>query len=96
MYLGLDIGTSSVKAVLVDDSQTVIDQATAPLSVSRLKPLWSEQDPQEWWRSTNQAVLKLDERVRSSVKAYRFIRTNAWSDLSGFERSSYKACYFME
>ena len=69
MYLGLDIGTSSVKAVLVDDSQTVIDQATAPLSVSRLKPLWSEQDPQEWWRSTNQAVLKLDERVRSSVKA---------------------------
>ena len=69
MYLGLDIGTSSVKAVLVDDSQTVIDQATAPLSVSRLKPLWSEQDPQDWWRSTNQAVLKLDERCRSSVKA---------------------------
>ena len=69
MYLGLDIGTSSVKAVLVDDSQTVIDQATATLSVSRPKPLWSEQDPQDWWRATNQAVLKLDRRCRSSVKA---------------------------
>ena len=69
MYLGLDIGTSSVKAVLVDDSQTVIDQATATLSLSRPKPLWSEQDPQDWWRATNKAVLKLDRRCRSSVKA---------------------------
>jgi len=69
MYLGLDIGTSGVKAVLVDDSQTVIDKATATLSVSRPKPLWSEQDPQDWWRATNQAVLKLDRRCRSSVKA---------------------------
>ena len=69
MYLGLDIGTSGVKAVLVDDSQTVIDQATATLSVSRPKPLWSEQDPKDWWRATNQAVLKLDRRFRSSVKA---------------------------
>jgi len=39
MYLGLDIGTSGVKAVLVDESQTVIDQATGPLSISRPKPL---------------------------------------------------------
>ena len=69
MYLGLDIGTSGVKAVLVDDSQTVIDQATATLSLSRPKPLWSEQDPQDWWRATNKAVLKLDRRCRSSVKA---------------------------
>ena len=69
MYLGLDIGTSSVKAVLVDDSQTVIDQATATLSLSRPKPLWSEQDPQDWWRATNKAVLKLDRCCRSSVKA---------------------------
>ena len=69
MYLGLDIGTSGVKAVLVDESQTVIDQATGPLSISRPKPLWSEQDPRDWWRATNQAVLKLDRRFRSSVKA---------------------------
>jgi xylulokinase len=69
MYLGIDIGTSGVKAVLVDDAQTVIDQASAPLSVSRPKPLWSEQDPQDWWRATCEAVLKLDSRARRSVKA---------------------------
>jgi len=42
MYLGLDIGTSGVKAVLVDDAQHVVDQASAPLSVSRPKPLCVE------------------------------------------------------
>ncbi len=69
MYLGLDIGTSGVKAVLVDDAQVVIDQATASLSVSRPRPLWSEQDPADWWRATNEAVLKLDSRARHAVKA---------------------------
>jgi len=69
MYLGLDIGTSGVKAVLVDDAQHVVDQASAPLSVSRPKPLWSEQDPADWWRAVNEAVTKLDSRARRAVKA---------------------------
>jgi len=69
VYLGIDIGTSGVKAVLVDEAQSVIDQASAPLSVSRPKPLWSEQDPSEWWRATQEAVLKLDSRARRAVKA---------------------------
>ena len=41
MYLGIDIGTSSVKAVIVDDKDTVVEQATAPLNVSRPNPGWS-------------------------------------------------------
>lgn len=48
-YLGLDIGTSSVKGVLIDDAQVERAEASAPLSVSRLQPLWSEQDPAHWW-----------------------------------------------
>jgi xylulokinase len=69
MYLGLDIGTSGVKAVIVDDAQSVIAQASAPLSVSRPRPLWSEQDPAAWWRATDEAVRKLDSRARRAVKA---------------------------
>ena len=69
MYLGIDIGTSGVKAVLVDAAQSVVDQATAPLSVSRPKPLWSEQDPADWWRATQEAVCKLDSRARRAVRA---------------------------
>lgn len=69
MYLGLDIGTSGVKAVLVDEAQTVVDQASAALSVSRPHPLWSEQDPADWWRATDDAVKKLDSQARRAVKA---------------------------
>ena len=45
MYLGIDIGTTSVKTVLVDETQAVRGTATAPLAVCRPQPGWSEQDP---------------------------------------------------
>ncbi len=49
MYLGLDLGTSSLKAVLVDDAERILGTASAPLGVDRPRPGWSEQDPQAWW-----------------------------------------------
>jgi xylulokinase len=58
-YLGIDLGTSAVKAILVDDGQNLVAQASASLEVSRPFPLWSEQDPEEWWKAANQAVLAL-------------------------------------
>ncbi len=69
MYLGIDIGTSGVKAVLVDDSGAVIEQASAPLTVSRPHALWSEQDPADWWAATNKAVSDLGLQRRHAVKA---------------------------
>lgn len=59
MYLGIDLGTSGVKIVIIDDKQNVITQASAPLSVSRSYPLWSEQNPEDWWQATNQAIQKI-------------------------------------
>ena len=49
MYLGIDIGTSSVKAVLMDRDQRILGSRTAGLEVSRPHPGWSEQDPATWW-----------------------------------------------
>jgi xylulokinase len=69
MYLGIDIGTSSVKAILMDESGTVIEQAASALSVSRPHALWSEQDPTDWWAATNSAVSDLDLQRRHTVKA---------------------------
>ena len=48
MYLGLDIGTSGVKAILLDGGFREIGAAHAALTVSRPKPGWSEQDPDSW------------------------------------------------
>ena len=69
MYLGIDIGTSSVKAVIADANQTVVAQASAPLTVSRPQPLFSEQDPDSWWMATKEAIQALPEKLRSGVKA---------------------------
>jgi xylulokinase len=65
MYIGLDIGTSGVKAVLVDESQEILASASAPLSVQRPRPLWSEQDPDAWW----QAVAAVMAALRSDRPA---------------------------
>lgn len=69
MYLGIDIGTSSVKAVIVDDADAVVEQASAPLGVSRPQPGWSEQDPTDWWTATNAAVKALSAKARRGVHA---------------------------
>ena len=69
MYLGIDIGTSGVKAVITDDAQAVVAQGHAPLTVQRTYPLWSEQDPDSWWTATQDAVLQLDPDLRAEVRA---------------------------
>jgi xylulokinase len=69
MYLGIDIGTSSVKAVIANEDQVVVAQASAPLAVSRPQPLFSEQDPDSWWTATQKAVCALPENLRRTVKA---------------------------
>ena len=52
MYLGIDLGTSGVKALLMDDGANVVASATAPLTVSRPRPGWSEQAPADWIEAT--------------------------------------------
>ena len=59
MHLGVDLGTSGVKAVLLDAAGTVIGQSSAPLPISHPHPLWSEQDPEDWWRATSAAIRAL-------------------------------------
>lgn len=68
MFLGIDIGTSGVKAVVVDASGTLVAQGTAPLTVQRPQPLWSQQDPVAWWQATCAAILAIDPAVRRSVR----------------------------
>lgn len=51
MYLGLDLGTSELKALLLDDRHTVVGTARASLTVQRPHPTWSEQHPADWWQA---------------------------------------------
>ena len=49
LFLGIDVSTTGAKALLIDESGTVVSSATNPLPLSTPKPLWSEQDPHDWW-----------------------------------------------
>ncbi len=69
MFLGVDIGTSSVKAVVVDEHGIVVADASVPLAVSRPKPGFSEQEPDDWWEGTLAAIRKLPREVRNSIQA---------------------------
>jgi len=71
-FLGLDIGTSSVKALLVDADQRVVAEASAGLEVSRPHPLWSEQNPDDWF-----------EGVEAAVAAIRRHAPQAFAELAG-------------
>ena len=68
-FLGLDIGTSSVKALLVDADQRVVAEASAPLSVSRPQPLWSEQDPADWVEGVEAAVAAIRRHAPAEFAA---------------------------
>ena len=56
LLLGLDIGSSFVKAALVDaDTGALVAQASAPareMAIAAPRPGWAEQDPAEWWTQT--------------------------------------------
>ena len=70
MYIGIDLGTSGVKVVLLNDEQHIVATTQQPLPISRPQPLWSEQNPQDWWNATNQAMLELAAKQDlSGVKA---------------------------
>ncbi len=73
MYLGLDLGTSSVKALLIDGDQKVVGSASAGLEVSRPASGWSEQEPAHWIRATEDALDRLKAEHPAELAAVRGI-----------------------
>jgi xylulokinase len=73
MYLGLDLGTSGVKAMLIDGDQRIIGSASGSLDVSRPHSGWSEQDPAHWIRATEEAVAGLKAKFGKELAAVKGI-----------------------
>jgi xylulokinase len=62
MYLGLDLGTSGLKGLLIDEQQHVIDSVTTPLTQSRPNSGWSEQNPVDWIAAAESVLDQLKSR----------------------------------
>ena len=60
--LGIDVGTSGCKAIVIDESGAVLRQSSANYPLSIPRPTWSEQDPEEWWHGVRQCLEDVDFR----------------------------------
>lgn len=69
MYLGLDLGTSGLKGMLIDSDQAVIGAATAPLTLERPHDGWSEQDPASWIKAAEAVLGELTQRFPEQMGA---------------------------
>jgi len=73
MYLGLDLGTSGLKALLIDGDQRTVASATAELEVARPHDGWSEQNPADWIAAAEDVFGKLASSHPSEMTAVRGI-----------------------
>ena len=63
MFIGLDLGTSHLKGIVIDDAQNVCAEASVSLSLMRPKNGWSEQNPQDWLDATENVMASLANKV---------------------------------
>ena len=68
MYIGLDLGTSGLKGILIDDSQTILAEATAPLTVQRPHEGWSEQISADWIAACESVLGQLSAKGLGAVR----------------------------
>lgn len=73
MYLGIDLGTSEVKVLLLAPDGRVIGTAGSPFVVSRPHARWAEQNPADWWDGTRRALAALREKHPAEFGAVRGI-----------------------
>jgi len=66
-FLGLDISTTGSKALLIDEAGAVVAVASSPHTLQTPRPLWSEQDPREWWQAACKSIRAV--MTRAEIKA---------------------------
>jgi xylulokinase len=73
VYLGIDLGTSELKLLLLDEQHRIVASVGEPLVVSRPRPLWSEQVPGDWWKALDAAMQRLHVEQPAAMAAVRAI-----------------------
>lgn len=73
MFIGLDLGTSGVRALLVREEGTPLDSAEAELTVTHPHPGWSEQSPTDWVNAARSALAALSQRQNGAMTQVRGI-----------------------
>ncbi|MEP7135774.1 MAG: xylulokinase [Chloroflexota bacterium] len=72
-FLGIDTSTTSSKALLIDELGNVVVVASSPHTLQTPKPLWSEQDPREWWEAVSASIKSVLEKTGISGERIRAV-----------------------
>jgi xylulokinase len=72
-FLGVDLGTSALKVLLLDQEGRIVATAQRTLRVARPQPRWAEQDPAEWWLAAQSAIDALKQSHAAELSAVRAI-----------------------
>ncbi|MDF2533567.1 MAG: xylulokinase, partial [Clostridia bacterium] len=72
-FIGIDIGTTSVKLIAIDEQGSVVNSVSREYAIYFPKPLWSEQNPEDWWQQTLKGLKELLSGMnKDEVKAISF------------------------
>jgi xylulokinase len=72
-YLGIDIGTSGTKTLLINAAGKILCEANATYRLYHPRPLWSEQDPEDWWKATVKTIRAVVRSAKVKPAAIRAI-----------------------
>jgi xylulokinase len=81
VFLGIDTSTTSSKALLINERGEVIAVASSPHTLQTPKPLWSEQDPREWWEAVSASIRKV--LTESGVEAAQIAAVGLTGQMHG-------------
>jgi len=80
-FMGIDVSTTATKALLIDEKGEVIATASAPHTLQTPKPLWSEQDPHEWWQATSASIREV--LTKSGVRGEQVLAVGLTGQMHG-------------
>jgi xylulokinase len=69
VLVGIDVGTTGVKAIAVSVNGDVVGRAEVGYELQTLRPGWAEQDPEDWWQATELALASLETQLEESAGA---------------------------
>ncbi len=72
-FLGLDVGTTGAKAILIDEDGKVVSTASSEYPMFNPKPLWAEQNPEDWWKAVQVSFQKITAQSKINAEEIKGI-----------------------
>jgi xylulokinase len=81
--LGIDIGTSGCKVILIDEAGTILRQVSAEYPISVPQAGWTEQNPQDWWTGVESCLAEINEPAPDAIGVTGQMHGSVFLDAQG-------------